>query len=192
MLDTLRCLFNSKCRAALNSARRLRGWNADEGEARKACLTLIDHISGTFKACRSIKFTTAPIPPYYFMQVHIERELHPYIVIKNGEGVVDKDNPTSAIREFLIYIDILHKDVPEDIALMTCSFHADVTDFLMTFRAEPEGSWPAIDPPEFRRNDDGSATLTYALKRDGRSVAVTRCTLHIAPDYTVTLDMDRN
>lgn len=194
MLETLQCLINSKCREALSDIDDFDEWNADKAEARTACLLLIKYIKRTYRKYHKIKFTTEPKSPYYFMQAYIERELHPYFVIKLGEGVIPKEaDPTEALKAFFKHIDVL-QNPPESkrLAYMASSFHARDTDFLVTEYMEPYGSEAAIDAPEFHKNDDGSATLTYALKRDGRSVTVTRCTLHIAPDYSVKLDIQSN
>lgn len=193
MLETLQCLLNSKCRNALSDIDDFDDWNADKAEARTACLLLVKYIKGTYHKYHKITFTSVPAPPYYFMQAFIEREIHPYFVIKLGEGVIKETDSTKAIQDFIKHIDILHSSLtPKKLAIMVCSFHAGTTDFLVTEYMEPYGSEAAIQAPAFHQNDDGSATLTYALKRDGRSVTVTRCTLHIAPDYSVKLDIQSN
>ncbi|MBR4984997.1 MAG: hypothetical protein IKY83_04580, partial [Proteobacteria bacterium] len=181
MWETLQCLLNSKCRNALSDIDDFDDWNADKAEARTACLLLVKYIKGTYHKYHKLTFTSVPAPPYYFMQAFIEREIHPYFVIKIGEGVIKETDSTKAIQEFIKHIDILHSSLtPKKLAIMVCSFHAGTTDFLVDDHKHATDYRKEVNPPEFHKSDDGSATLTYALKRDGRSVSVTQYTLHIA------------
>lgn len=186
MLNTIRCLLNSKCRYAIHDAHDIPGWNAPAHESQTACLLLHEYLIHHYHDYDKMVFTTAPVTPYYFMKAYIEREIHPYFVIKIGEGVIHHHS-VDAVRDFLIAADALNNP-PHDLALMVCSFLAKDTDFLVTVPKDATKHEPETAPPAFHKNNDGSAELSFTLKRDGRSTTITKYTMHIAPDYTVTIN----
>ncbi len=167
---------NSTCREALDDASYIPNWNADKKEAKQACMMLYDWINDKLGKCTRLRFTTIPASPYYFMQAGLERELHPTYVV-NTQGTIIEKNDMEAVKQFLKHINIMNTALDADtLARMMYGFHCGTRDMLVTEHVEPRIWTAELFEPKLTQNEDGSRTLVYDLKQDGRSVNATRCT----------------
>lgn len=180
--------LNSKCSEALDDAQSAAYWNQSyNDDAKKACLMLEQYLNEHHKSShKEIKFTTYPSPPYYFMKVHLERELTPKYVIHTEKGVIER-NDQDSLEAFVKHIHLL--DTQESalhLAEMIHCFHASSPMSLVTSHQE-KAHRAKQNPPVFIHNADGSVSLVYDLIHTGRSVSVSQCTLTVNRDYKVSL-----
>ena len=176
--------IDEKCR---NAVKQMEWSNIDKDEAGRACQKLHAHLISVYHAYENITFKVQPVSPYYFLSAHVEREISPSFVVHARNGVIKK-NSTESIQDFIKHIDVLKtKQDPRSLAGMISMFHAREDQALVTQHQDAEAWHPEMNPPDFKTNDDGSASLTYDLQDTGRSTTVTQCVIQIDKTYQVTL-----
>ena len=91
-------------------------------------------------------------------------------------------------QEFAKHIDILNTTLDaKSLAYMIYGFHSGNIETLILEHHDGDEYDPEMNPPEFHKNDDGSASLTYELMSTGRATIVKPFVLTISPDYQITL-----
>ncbi len=181
--------MDKRCQKALKEI----SWNdINRHEATAACEMLHDYlISHHSEHYEKISFTTHPVAPYYFVSVNIEREINPNFAINALSGVVPK-NSAAAIEAFAKHINILATSLDAvTLAHMFSHFQARDTEEPLLSLPKAEKRPLKIAPPEFKKESDGSVTLTYYLKNMGRSTMVRKCTLHFSTSYQVTINSEQ-
>lgn len=176
--------IDAQCEAAVS---KLSWKDVDKSEAAQACQLFHTFLLENYEQYKKIRFTTHPAAPYYFMEAHIEREISPFYAIHAQNGVINKGS-TEAMQAFFKHIDILN--TTEDatkLAKMSYVFHAKDTENIVTNHEDAAEHDPEQNPPEFHKNDDGSATLTYDLQNMGRSMTIRQCVITVQADYQTTL-----
>lgn len=161
--------------------------NVDIDQALKTCQMFHTFLIKQYEIYDKMMLIEKPVPPYYFMQAFVEREINPIYVVHAQDGVIPKNN-TDAIQAFVKHIDILNTTMRANkLAYMIYGFHAGDTEDLATSHKDAD-SRPEINAPTFIKNADGSATLTYDLINTGRSTTVRQCILTVGADYQTALN----
>ena len=180
--------IDERCKNALENAVEDYGAKYfDKDQTLKACQMLHAFLGNYDK----LDFITKPVPPYYFIQAFVEREISPVYVVHAQEGVIPKNSP-EAIETFIKHIDILHTTSDaKALARMIYAFHAGDTEDLVTSYQAAEPWHPEMEPPVLLKNDDGSLTLSYDLQSMGRSTTVNHCILTVDAEYHTNLVVTR-
>lgn len=200
----LSIILHPKCYKAISDAKAsFHEWKCDCREAENACIMFEKRIKSIYGSVHKIKFVSYPISPYYFLNACIEREIHPTFVVNVNEGVVEKGmmDEMQKFAEYIDLISLLKSSTPASepsgddagvalrCARMLYGFHANDTDILVNWSSDGDVSdRPVPKQPSLVRGEDGSVTLVYYLKRDGRSIAFRECRVHVDALNRMTLD----
>ncbi|MBQ8035492.1 MAG: hypothetical protein IJ268_00710 [Proteobacteria bacterium] len=176
--------IDKRCKTAIDE---LEWKDVNHTEAAQACQLLHEFMLENFGQYKKVIFIAPPASPYYFIRAYVEREINPTYVIHAQNGIIPK-NSTEAIQEFAKHIDILNTTLDaKSLAYMIYGFHSGNIETLILEHHDGDEYDPEMNPPEFHKNDDGSASLTYELMSTGRATIVKPFVLTISPDYQITL-----